>query len=213
MSDFIADIRRDYMSAGLREADLAADPIAQFLQWFQEASRTETDDVNVMTLATAAPDGRPSARIVLLKGVDDGFVFYTNYESHKGRELEENPNAALVFWWPTLARQVRIEGGVERVSVEESDAYFRSRPRGSRIGAIASPQSRVIENRDLLAGRVVALEEEYREKEEIPRPHHWGGYRLRPALVEFWQGRESRLHDRLQYRREGDGWIIERLGP
>lgn len=213
MSDFIADIRRDYMSAGLREADLAADPIAQFLQWFQEASRTETDDVNVMTLATAAPDGRPSARIVLLKGVDDGFVFYTNYESHKGRELEENPNAALVFWWPTLARQVRIEGGVERVSVEESDAYFRSRPRGSRIGAIASPQSRVIENRDLLAGRVVALEEEYREKEEIPRPLHWGGYRLRPALVEFWQGRESRLHDRLQYRREGDGWIIERLGP
>ncbi len=213
MSDFIADIRRDYMSAGLREADLAADPIAQFLQWFQEASRTETDDVNVMTLATAAPDGRPSARIVLLKGVDDGFVFYTNYESHKGRELEENPNAALVFWWPTLARQVRIEGGVERVSVEESDAYFRSRPRGSRIGAIASPQSRVIENRDLLAGRVVALEEEYREKEEIPRPHHWGGYRLRPALMEFWQGRESRLHDRLQYRREGDGWIIERLGP
>lgn len=213
MSDFIADIRRDYMSAGLREADLAADPIAQFLQWFEEASQTESYDVNAMTLATAAPDGHPSARIVLLKGVDDGFVFYTNYESHKGRELEENPNAALVFWWPTLARQVRIEGGVERVSVEESDAYFRSRPRGSRIGAIASPQSRVIENRDLLAGRVVALEEEYREKEEIPRPHHWGGYRLRPALVEFWQGRESRLHDRLQYRREGDGWIIERLGP
>lgn len=213
MSDFIADIRRDYMSAGLREADLAADPITQFLQWFEEASRTESYDVNAMTLATAGPDGHPSARIVLLKGVDDGFVFYTNYESHKGRELEENPSAALVFWWPTLARQVRIEGGVERVSAEESDAYFRSRPRGSRIGAIASPQSRVIENRDLLAGRVVALEEEYKEKEEIPRPLHWGGYRLRPALVEFWQGRESRLHDRLQYRREGEAWIIERLGP
>lgn len=213
MSDFIADIRRDYMSAGLRESDLAADPVAQFLQWFQEASRTETDDVNVMTLATATPDGHPSARIVLLKGVDEGFVFYTNYESHKGRELEENPSAALVFWWPTLARQVRIEGSVEKVSAEESDAYFRSRPRGSRIGAIASPQSRVIGNRDLLAGQVAALEEEYKEKEEIPRPLHWGGYRLRPALVEFWQGRESRLHDRLQYRREGEGWIIERLGP
>lgn len=213
MSDFIADIRRDYTSEGLSEGALATDPISQFRQWFEEASRTEHHDVNVMTLATADADGRPSARIVLLKGVDDGFVFYTNYESHKGRELAENPNAAVVFWWPTLARQVRVEGSVEKVTAEESEAYFRSRPRGSRIGAIASPQSRVIESRALLAQQVTALEEEYKEREDIPRPDHWGGYRLRPVLVEFWQGRESRLHDRLQYRREGNAWIVERLGP
>lgn len=213
MSDFIADIRRDYTSEGLSEAALATDPISQFRQWFEEASRTEHHDVNVMTLATADADGRPSARIVLLKGVDDGFVFYTNYESHKGRELAENPNAAVVFWWPTMARQVRVEGSVEKVAAEESEAYFRSRPRGSRIGAIASPQSRVIESRAMLAQQVTALEEEYKEREDIPRPDHWGGYRLRPVLVEFWQGRESRLHDRLQYRREGDAWIVERLGP
>lgn len=213
MSDFIADIRRDYTSEGLSEVALAPDPISQFLQWFQEASRTEHHDVNVMTLATAAADGRPSARIVLLKGVDDGFLFYTNYESHKGRELAENPSAALVFWWPTLARQVRVEGSVEKVTAEESETYFRSRPRGSRIGAIASPQSRVIESRDLLAQQVAALEEEYKERDDIPCPDHWGGYRLRPVLVEFWQGRESRLHDRLQYRREGGVWIVERLGP
>lgn len=213
MSDFIADIRRDFMSEGLSEAALAADPLTQFLRWFEDAAQTESYDVNAMTLATATADGRPSARIVLLKGVDDGFLFYTNYESHKGRELAENPDAALVFWWPTLARQVRVEGRVEKVSAEESDAYFRSRPRGSRIGAVASPQSRVIESRDLLAQRVAAVEEEYRGRDDIPCPEHWGGYRLRPVLVEFWQGRPSRLHDRLQYRREENKWVVERLGP
>ena len=213
MSDFIADIRRDYDTDGFSEADLATNPLEQFSTWFNEASRTEQNDVNVMTLATATPDGKPSARIVLLKGVDEGFVFFTNYESHKGKELTLNPHASLVFWWPSLARQVRVEGRVEKIAEAESDAYFGSRPRGSRIGAIASPQSTVIENRRTLEDSVRALEERYGENDEIPRPEGWGGFRLRPVLVEFWQGRASRLHDRLRYRAEGEEWIIERLAP
>lgn len=213
MSDFIADIRRDYDTGGFSEADLAPGPLEQFSTWFNEASHTEQNDVNVMTLATATPDGKPSARIVLLKGVDEGFVFFTNYESHKGKELTLNPHASLVFWWPSLARQVRVEGRVERITGEESDAYFRSRPRGSRIGAVASPQSSVIESRRSLEDSVRALEERYTEDDEIPRPEGWGGFRLRPEVVEFWQGRASRLHDRLRYRKEGEEWIIERLAP
>lgn len=213
MSDYIADIRREYMSAGLHESELAPDPIAQFRAWFEEAAQTEIHDVNAMTLATASPDGRPSARIVLLKGLDEGFIFYTNYDSHKGRELAANPHAALVFWWPTLSRQVRIEGTVERTSAEESDAYFVSRPRRSCIGAIASPQSCVIDNREILEQRALEVEGRFGADMVIPRPEHWGGYRVRPTLVEFWQGRENRLHDRLQYRKDGDGWVVERLGP
>lgn len=213
MSDFIADIRRDYDTEGLHESDLTEDPFEQFGNWFAEAAKAEGSDVNIMTLATATPEGKPSARIVLLKGVDEGFVFYTNYNSHKGNELTENPHAALVFWWASLARQVRIEGRVEKVSAEESDAYFRTRPRGSQIGAVASPQSTVIESRTILEDRVRRVDAQYAESDTIPRPESWGGFRLRPTLIEFWQGRTSRLHDRLQYRKEGKTWIVERLGP
>ena len=209
----IADIRREYEGTGLHETDLANDPFLQFEQWFAQAKEHEGQDVNAMTLATASATGKPSARIVLLKGVDQGFLFFTNYESHKGKELEENPYGALVFWWRTQNRQVRVEGYVEKVAAEISSAYFDSRPRGSRIGAVASPQSQIIEDREILEKRARSLEEEYGASQEIPRPVHWGGYRLRPTLIEFWQGRESRLHDRLQYRKEGEEWMIERLAP
>jgi pyridoxamine 5'-phosphate oxidase len=167
-----------------------------------------------MILATATPDGRPSARVVLLKGYDErGFVFHTNYAGRKGRELERNPYAALVFYWDKLERQVRVEGGVSRVSDEESDAYFKSRPRGGRIGAWVSEQSRPVESRAVLEERLRRLEEEYEGREEIPRPPHWGGYRVTPEAIEFWQGREKRLHDRLLYVREAGGWTIKRLQP
>ncbi len=213
MSDFIADIRRDYETEGLHESDLKDDPFVQFGNWFAEAANAEGNDVNIMTLATATPEGKPSARIVLLKGVDEGFVFYTNYNSHKGKELTANPYAALVFWWASLARQVRIEGHVEKISAEESDAYFHTRPRGSQISAAASPQSAVIDSRTILEDRVRSIDAQHAESDIIPRPEGWGGFRLRPTLIEFWQGRASRLHDRLQYRKEGEAWIVERLGP
>jgi pyridoxamine 5'-phosphate oxidase len=210
----VADLRREYTRAGLREADVAPDPIEQFRKWFEEALAAGLHEPNAMTLATATSDGRPAARVVLLKGFDErGFVFYTNYEGRKGRELEEDPYCALVFYWGELERQVRIEGRAGRVSGEESDAYYRSRPLGSRLGAWVSEQSRPVGDRATLEERLRELEDRY-EGREVPRPPFWGGYRVEPEKIEFWQGRENRLHDRLLYRCESNqSWSIERLQP
>ena len=208
------DLRKEYMRQGLSETDLDADPIRQFARWMDEAIQANLIEPNAMTLATSTPDGRPSARMVLLKGFDDrGFVFYTNYESRKGGELTDNPQAALVFFWVELERQVRIEGRVERATAEESDRYFASRPQGSQLGAVVSAQSQVIPGRGVLEQRLRELEAEYAEK-DIPRPANWGGFRVVPTTLEFWQGRANRLHDRLRFRRDGTGpWIVERLSP
>ena len=210
----VADLRREYTRAGLHESDLDPDPVEQFRRWFEEALAADLHEPNAVTLATATPDGKPSARTLLLKGFDErGFVFYTNYEGRKGRELEENPRCALLLYWGELERQVRVEGRAERVPAEESDAYFASRPRGSRLGAWASTQSREVGGRGVLEDRLRGLEAEY-EGREVPRPPFWGGYRVEPKEFEFWQGRENRLHDRLVYRRAGDGgWRISRLQP
>ena len=197
----------------LREEDLDADPVAQFRAWLAAAEEAAIRLPETMILATATRDGRPSARAVLLKGVDaGGFVFYTSYESRKARELAENPRAALVFLWDALGRQVRVEGSVARVPVAESEAYFRTRPLGSRIGAWASRQSAPLESRAALEQRAAELAAEY-DGREMPLPPFWGGYRLAPDAIEFWQHREDRLHDRLRYRRSDGGWTIERLGP
>ena len=210
----IAAIRRDYMRESLSENQVEQNPFRQFDRWWEEAMKAEIDEVNAMTLSTVTSEGKPAARIVLLKGYDDyGFVFFTNYDSSKGKELLQNPNACLLFFWKELERQVRIEGTCEKVSESESDAYFYSRPEGSRIGAWASPQSRVIASRDILDTNLAELEKRFKDT-PVPRPPHWGGYRIRPERMEFWQGRPSRLHDRILYTQEpGRDWNICRLAP
>ena len=210
----IAALRHDYVAHGLRRADLDPDPIKQFGIWFGEAAAAQIRDVNAMTLATATADGAPSARIVLLKAISDrGFVFFTNYLSDKGCQLDANPRAALCLFWVQLERQIRIEGTVEKTSRAESEEYFRSRPLGSRLGAWTSRQSEVIENRDALEAELAAVTTQY-EGADVPLPAHWGGYRVKPSSIEFWQGRTNRLHDRFRYSREGEGaWRIDRLSP
>ena len=210
----LADLRKDYSLAGLAEKDLARDPFRQFETWFQEAEAAKIPEPNAMTLATATREGRPSARTVLLKGLDGrGFVFYSNYESRKGRELEANPQVTLVFPWVAIERQVLIEGTATKVAREESEAYFHSRPRASQLGAWVAQQSAVIAGRAVLEDTMKALEKKY-AGQEVPLPANWGGWRVAPETVEFWQGRRSRLHDRLRFRREKDGgWSVERLAP
>lgn len=210
----IQNLRQDYRSASLLESDVATNPYNQFEKWFKEALNAEVLEPNAMTLATANTNGIPSARIVLLKEfTDEGFVFYTNYESQKGKEIESNPYAALIFFWADLERQIRIEGVVEKVSEEESNHYFLSRPKGSQLGALTSPQSQTISSREFLEERLAELEKEYEDKEVI-KPEHWGGYRVIPNRIEFWQGRSSRLHDRIVYIQEKDqSWKFERLAP
>jgi pyridoxamine 5'-phosphate oxidase len=207
-------MHKDYSSEALDENQVDPNPIKQFQVWFDDAKAENLILPESMTLATATKEGRPSARLVLLKGVDDrGFVFYTNYRSAKARSLDENPYASLVFFWPQLERQVRIEGTTSRVSAEESDAYFHTRPRDSQLGAIASPQSEVIEDRESLQRKFDELEDRYRGR-EVERPAHWGGYRLEPDRIEFWKGRPGRLHDRIVYQLQPDGsWSINRLAP
>ncbi len=214
MSSELGKLRRDYAREGLHESDTDANPIIQFQTWFDQALAADLPDANAMTLATVNAEGKPSARIVLLKEVDDhGFVFYTNYNSRKAQELAVNPWAALVFWWAPLERQVRIEGEVEKVSTQESEAYFASRPFGSQLGAWASNQSEVIASREELEAKMRELEQKY-DNQTVPKPPHWGGYRLIPTEIEFWQGRPNRLHDRLRYRQQSNGgWLQERLAP
>jgi pyridoxamine 5'-phosphate oxidase len=214
MPTTIADLRKDYSAESLSETDVTSNPIQQFGKWWEQVINSQIEEPNAMTVATASCDGLPSARILLLKGFDErGFVFFTNYKSYKAMQLEENPRACLVFFWKELERQVRIVGLVKKVSEEESDSYFNSRPKASRIGAWASPQSQVIESRKWIDEKYLELLENYKDTDP-QRPKHWGGYRVQPIIVEFWQGRQSRLHDRIQYTLEDNGaWKIERLAP
>ncbi len=206
--------RHDYEKASLDESAVAADPIAQFRAWFDQATAGGLPEPNAVTVSTASPEGRPSSRVVLMRGFDErGFVFYTNYRSRKGREIESNPFAAMCFFWQPMERQVRVEGRVERTTEAESDDYFRSRPTGSKLGAWVSNQSGVVPSRETLEAEMDAIQARF-PGEDVPRPPHWGGFRVVPEAVEFWQGRRSRLHDRLVYRRSDDGgWRVERLAP
>jgi pyridoxamine 5'-phosphate oxidase len=209
----IADIRKDYQLKSLSEYEVDQNPFTQFSVWWNEAVQSEIDEVNAMALSTVTSVGKPSSRIVLLKGYDEqGFVFFTNYSSDKGQQLAQNNFAALLFFWKELERQVRIEGVVSKVSEEESDAYFNSRPLGSRLGAWASPQSQKISDREVLNKELTKFTEQF-DQENIPRPAHWGGYRVRPNRIEFWQGRSNRLHDRILYEQDNDNWQISRLAP
>ncbi|MDZ7964000.1 MULTISPECIES: pyridoxamine 5'-phosphate oxidase [unclassified Nostoc] len=214
MDKTVAGLRKDYTLEGLSELEVELNPFIQFKKWFDQALAAQLPEPNAMTIATATPDGKPSARMVLLKDFDRrGFTFFTNYNSHKGQELAENPQAALVFWWAELERQVRISGYVEKVSETESDQYFHSRPANSRLGAWVSNQSEVIESREVLERRLQEFQSKH-ENQEILRPPHWGGLRVIPTEIEFWQGRPSRLHDRLLYSRlDNSTWKIERLSP
>ena len=206
--------RHDYEKASLDESAVAVDPIAQFRTWFDQATAEGLPEPNAVTVSTATPEGRPSSRVVLMRGFDErGFVFYTNYRSRKGREIEENPHAAMCFFWQPMERQVRIDGRIEKTTEVESDDYFRGRPTGSKLGAWVSNQSGVVPGRSTLEAEMEAIKIRF-PGEEIPRPPHWGGFRVVPESVEFWQGRRSRLHDRLVYRRADDGgWRVERLAP
>lgn len=213
-NETIQNLRQEYRSATLSEREVSPNPIIQFSQWFSEALSAGLYEPNAMTLATATAEGKPSARIMLLKGFDDkGFTFYTNYLSRKGQEITKNPQAALVFFWRELERQVRVEGTLEKLDEKESEQYFHSRPRGSQIGAHASPQSREITGREVLQKNLQQLEEKYKEGTEIPKPPHWGGYVVKPTFIEFWQGGQGRLHDRIAYRLDNNQWKIVRLAP
>lgn len=210
----IAAIREDYCKDRLNEKDVLPSPIEQFERWFSEARHAEVAEPNAMVLATIGDDGFPSSRVVLLKDITPaGFSFFTNYHSKKGKAIANDGKVSLLFFWPELQRQVRIEGLAEKLTAEDSDEYFASRPRGSRIGAIASPQSQVIDNRSVLEKRVKEVTVAHAKKQEIERPEFWGGYGVRPVRMEFWQGRSNRLHDRVEYVFQPDGWIIQRLAP
>lgn len=210
----LENLREDYRSSTLMEAEVATHPIQQFTKWFQEALNAAIKEPNAMLLGTINNNLQPSIRTVLLKGFnEDGFIFYTNYTSQKGQDIAANPQVALTFLWLDLQRQIRIEGRAEKLSYEDSQRYFQSRPKGSQIGAWASPQSQVIPNRSILENKVRNLEQQYHNAEKLPCPTHWGGYLVRPEKIEFWQGRSSRLHDRILYSLDGDDWKIERLAP
>lgn len=210
----IAHIRKDYTKTSLDVKSVSKDPIQQFDHWFKEAVTAEVPEPNAMTLATVNTEGRPSTRVVLLKGVENGkLVFFTNYQSNKGQELDQNPACSLTFWWPELERQVCIEGVATRIDAKRSEEYFQSRPRGSQIGAWASPQSTMINDRSLLEERMKQMEEKFKGVEKLPKPHQWGGYEIDPLMIEFWQGRPSRLHDRILFTKVDGVWRIDRLAP
>jgi pyridoxamine 5'-phosphate oxidase len=210
----IAHIRKDYTKTSLDVKSVSKDPIQQFDHWFKEAVTAEVPEPNAMTLATVNAEGRPSTRVVLLKGVENGkFVFFTNYQSNKGQELDQNPACSLTFWWPELERQICLEGIASRIDAKRSEEYFQSRPRGSQIGAWASPQSSMINDRSILEERVKQMEEKFKGMEKLPKPHQWGGFEIDPLMIEFWQGRPSRLHDRILFTKVDGVWRVDRLAP
>jgi pyridoxamine 5'-phosphate oxidase len=210
----LEEIRKEYSKADLDVKDVMKDPIEQFEKWFLEATNSGVPEANAMNLSTVNSDGKPTSRIVLLKGIEDRkFIFYTNYQSQKGRELESNPACALTFFWPELERQVRIEGNALRVEEKKSIEYFQSRPRGSQVGAWSSPQSTVIESREILEARKKKIEEKFEGLPVLPKPHQWGGFEINPTMFEFWQGRPSRLHDRIQFIKVDNTWRVQRLAP